>query len=133
MPENIDVTLLAKLCQDTLTETKAIRRDLAAVQSLAVKTVDVLGKMAQHNEARFAAIDARFGAIDDRFGMMDMRFAAIDSRFVAVDVRLRGIGQRISDLKDDLELTIKSELMAALGNFEARMMGLIEQRFAGKD
>ncbi len=32
MAENVDITLLAKLWQDTLAETKAIRRDLAAVQ-----------------------------------------------------------------------------------------------------
>ena len=36
-------------------------------------------------------------------------------------------------LKDDLELMIKSELMGALGNFEVRMMGLIEERLARKD
>jgi len=126
MAENVDITLLAKLCQDTLTETKAVRRDLAAVQRLAIKTVDVLSRMEQRNEARFAAID-------DRFAVVDTRFAAIDSRFVAVDSRLRGIDQRIGDLKDDLQLMIKSELMGALGNFEVRMLGLIEQRFAGKD
>lgn len=133
MVENVDITLLTRLCQDTLAETRAIRSDLADVQRLAVRTVDVLTRMAQHNDARFATIDARFGAIDDRFSMMDMRFAAIDSRFVAVDARLRGIDQRIADLKGELELTIKSELMSALGSFETRMVGLIEARFAGRD
>lgn len=137
MAENADITLLAKLCQDTLTETKAIRRDLSNVQRLAVNTVDVLSKMAQHNEARFAAmdarfsaIDARFGAIDERFGVMDTRFAAIDTRFASVDARLRGIDQRLADLKDELQLTIKSELMAALGNFETRIVELLETRLA---
>jgi hypothetical protein len=133
MAENIDITLLAKLCQDTLAETKAIRRDLGDVQRLAVKTVDVLGKMAQHNEARFAAIDARFSEIDKRFGVMDIRFAAMDTRFASVDARLRGIDQRLADLKDELQLTIKSELMAALGNFETRMVELIGTRLAGRD
>jgi len=139
MVENVDITLLAKLCQDTLAETRAIRHDLAAVQRVATKTVDVLNKMEQRNEARSAAIEIRFAAIDDRFTAMDSRFAVIDSlaaidwRFAAVDSRLRGIDQRIGDLKDDLEPMIKSELMGALGNFEVRMMGLIEERLARRE
>jgi hypothetical protein len=138
MVENIDVTLLAKLCQDTLAETKAIRRDLADVQRLAVRTVDVLGEIEQRNAARSTAIETRLGEIDKRFAIVDTRFAAIDTRFAAVDSRLRGIDQRIGSLKGELELTIKSEvmtakseLMTALGNFEARMVGLIEQRLGG--
>src|SRR5262245_4458480 len=140
MVENIDITLLAKLCQDTLTETKAIRRDLADVQRLAVRTVDVLGEIEQRNAARCAAIetrlteiDKRFVEIDKRFDIVDTRFSAIDTRFAAVDARLLGIDQRIGGLKGELELTIKSELMTALGNFEARMIGLIDRRLGGRD
>ncbi len=65
--------------------------------------------------------------------MIDTRFAAIDARFAAVDARLRGIDQRIGNLKDELQLMIKSELMGALGNFEVRMVGLIEERLARSD
>jgi hypothetical protein len=72
-------------------------------------------------------------AIDNRFSVTDTRFAAIDSRFAAVDGRLRGIDLRIGDLKDGLELTIKTELMSALGNFEAKMLALIDQRLAGRE
>src|SRR5262245_12405822 len=133
MVENVDITLLAKLCQDTLTETKAIRRDLADVQRLAVRTVDVLGEIEQRNAARFAAIETRLTEIDKRFAVFDTRFSAIDTRFAAVDARLLGIDQRIGGLKGKLELTIKSELMTALGNFEARMIGLIDRRLGGKD
>lgn len=89
--------------------------------------------MAQYNEARFAAMDARFAVLDERFGLIDTRFSAIESRFVAVDARLRGIDLRIGDLKDDLQLMIKSELMSALGNFETRMVGLIDERLGGKN
>jgi hypothetical protein len=138
MVEN--VALLAELCQDTLTETKAIRRQLADVQSLAVKTIDVLSLMERRSEARLHAIETRFAAIDERlagiegrFGASDTRFAAIDSRFAVVDARLRGIDQRVSDLKDDLELMIKRELMTVLGSFETRMAGLIEERLARRD
>ena len=48
-----------------------------------------------------------------------------ETQFVAVNQRLNG-------LKDDLELMIKSELMGRLGNFEIRMMNLIEERLAEK-
>ena len=140
MAENVDITLLAKVCQDTLAETKTIRRDLADVQRLAIRTVEVLARMEQRNEVRFNALEARFAMIDDRFaaidrcfGAFDSRFAAINSRFVAVDGRLRGIDLRIGDLKDEMQLMIKSELMGALGNFETRMMGLIEERLASRD
>jgi hypothetical protein len=67
MAENVDITLLAKVCQDTLAETKALRREVADVQQLAIKTVDALLKLDQRNEARFNAIDARCAALDDRF------------------------------------------------------------------
>ena len=56
MAENVDITLLAKVCQDTLTETKAIRRELADVQRLAIKTVDVLTRMEKRNETRTATV-----------------------------------------------------------------------------
>jgi hypothetical protein len=64
--ENVDIALLAKFCQDTLAEIKAIRHDLAAVQQLAVKTVDVLVKMEQRNEMRFNSIEARLVGLDER-------------------------------------------------------------------
>jgi len=121
MADKIDITLLAKVSQDALAETRAIRHDLTAVQALAVKTVDVLTKMAEHNEARFAAIDTRLNVIDTRF-------AAIDTRFAAVDAQLRGINQRIANLGGELQLMIKSELMTALGKFETRMVELLESR-----
>jgi hypothetical protein len=138
--ENIDITLLARLCQDTLAETRVIRhdladvrrdlgdvhrdlgdmrrdlgdvrRDLTDVQKLAIKTVEVLTKMEKRNEVRYAAVDRRFSV---------------------VDARLNGLDQRIGDLKDDLQLMIKSELMGALGNFETRMISLIDERFSGRE
>jgi hypothetical protein len=112
MADKVDIALLAKLCQDTLAETKAIRQDLANVQMLATKTVDVLTKMEKRNEARSAAVDGRFAI---------------------VDARLSGLDQRIGDFKDELGLMIRSELMGALGSFEAKMVGLIEDRLARKD
>ena len=133
MAENLDIDLLAKLCQDTLTETKAIRRDLSTVQGLAARTVEVLSQMAEHNDARFAAIDTRFAEIDGRFRVIDTRFGAIDTRFAAVDAQLRGINQRIGNLAGELQLMIKSELMTSLGNFETRMVELLEPRFARSD
>jgi archaellum component FlaC len=133
MAENVDITLLAKICQDNLAEARATRRELAGVQQLAINTVDALVKMEQRNDARFAAINARFSAIDDRFGMIDTRFAAVDSRFVSVDARLREIDQRVTDLKNELRLVIKSEMTSVLGNFEGRIMGLIEERLTRRD
>ena len=44
----------------------------------------------------------------------------------------RRIERRVTEQRDDLELMIKSELMGALGNFEVRMMNLIEERLAEK-
>ena len=112
MAENVDIALLAKVCQDTLTETKAIRRELADVQRLAIKTVDVLARMEKRNETRTATVDGRFAV---------------------VDARLSGLDQRIGDLKDEMELMIKREMMTALGNFETRMVGPIEERLAHRD
>jgi hypothetical protein len=62
--ESIDVTLLAKLCQVNLTETRVIRCELADLQRLAIKTVEVLTKMERRNEARNAAINGRFSVVD---------------------------------------------------------------------
>jgi hypothetical protein len=140
MAENVDMPLLAKLCQDTLAETRAargdladvrrdladvhrnladVRHDLADVQRLAIKTVEVLTKMERRNE---------------------VRNAAVDRRFAVVDARLSGLDQRMSDLKDDLELMIKSEelmikseLRGALSNFETRMISLIDERLAARE
>src|SRR5262245_33852932 len=100
----------SKVCQDSLTETRAVRCELADVQQLAIKTEAAPIKMEQRNDARFVAVNTRFSAIDDRFAMVDTRFAANDSRFVSVDARLREIDQRIGDLKDELGLMFKSEL-----------------------
>jgi hypothetical protein len=103
--ENIDIASLTKLCRDALAETKAMRRDLADVQGLALKTVDVLTKLERRNEARSAVVDGRFAV---------------------VDARLNGLDQRMSDLKDDLELMVRRELMGAIGVFESGVAGLIE-------
>jgi hypothetical protein len=129
---SLDIASLAELCRDALAEARAAHRDLADIQRLAVRTGDVLSRMEQRDETRFAALDERFAAIDHRFALIDTRFAAIDSRFAAVDGRLRGIDLRIGDLRGDLELMIRSELMATLASFEVRMMALIEQRLAAR-
>jgi hypothetical protein len=50
MVENVDITLLAKVCQGTLAEARAIRRELADVQRLAVKAVDMLSLMERRNK-----------------------------------------------------------------------------------
>ena len=115
MAETVDITLLAKLGQDTLAETRAVRRDLADVrrdladvQGLAVKTVDVLTKRERRNEARYEAMDGRFAV---------------------VDARLHGLDQRVSHLKDDLKLTIRSQLMSV----DTKVVKLIEERLARRD
>jgi hypothetical protein len=40
-----------------------------------------------------------------------------------MDTQLLVISQRVSELKDDLELAIKSELMGLIGEFEGRGRG----------
>jgi hypothetical protein len=121
MNEDVNIALLAKVCQDALADTNAIRRQLADVQSLAARIIEVLRNAEHRNEARLAMIDARFATIDTRL-------AAIDTRFAALDSWLRGIGQRMGDHNSELVLTITSEVMIALGKMETRLVGLIEER-----
>jgi hypothetical protein len=125
MDEPINIASLTRLCHDNLAELRAMRRDLADFQKLAVKSLDALNKIEQRSEASFT--------IDNRLSEVDTRFAAIDARFAAVGGRLRGIDLRIGDLKGGLESTIRTELMSALGNFEAKMLALVDQRLAGKE
>jgi len=49
-----------------------------------------------------------------------------------METQFLAMNQRISGLKDDLELMLKSELMGRLGNFETRIENLIERRLDQK-
>jgi hypothetical protein len=63
MVDNVDITLLAKLAQDNLAETKAMRRDMAdmrreltGVRTLALQTADYMRKMEQRLDARIVGV-----------------------------------------------------------------------------
>ena len=84
---------------------KEIRKEQRDQRTLLLKMSEYVRKLDQHTEARFLAVERKILNVEERVGA----------------------------LKDDLELMIKSELMGALGNFEVRMMGLIEERLARKD
>jgi hypothetical protein len=119
MAENVDNTLLLQVL-------KEIRKEQRDQRTLLLQTSEYTRKLERLMESRLGAVDQSLAAINARFGAVEPRFSAVDQRLSAID-------QRISGLKDDLELMIKSELMGALGNFEVRMMGLIEERLARKD
>ena len=83
---------------------KEIRKDVRDQRTLAVMTAEHVRKLDRLTEVRFIAVERRIVDVDERIGV----------------------------LKDDLELMIKSELMGALGNFETRMISLIDERLAGR-
>lgn len=65
-------------------------------------------------------------AHSDAFRRIEWRFDAIDRRFDAVDARFR-------DLRDDLELMIKSEMIGRAAQFEAaydEKLAKLEDRIA---
>ena len=70
-----DITLLARLAEQTLSELRLLRKDVADVRTLALQNTD---------------------------------FA-------------RRVDRRVGELKDDLELMIKSELMGQLAHVESRL------------
>ena len=84
---------------------KEVRKELRDQRALLLKTSEYVRKLDQHTEARFLALERKVLNVEERIGT----------------------------LKDDLELMIKSELMGALGNFEVRMVGLIEEQLARKN
>ena len=100
MGENVDLTLLAKLARENLTETRALRRELADVRTLAPQTADFTRRMEQRLDTRINGVDARIGGVDTR----------------------------IMSLRDDLELMVKSELMGRLAHFETRVEHMLEER-----
>ena len=100
MTDNVDITLLAKLSQETLTAVQAMRRELADARALARETFEYMRKMESRHE---------------------QRFIGVDQRIAGVDQRLVGIDQRITDLKDELELIIKAEIGGRLTNFENKL------------
>jgi len=53
-----------------------------------------------------------------------------EARLLAIERKILNVEERISGLKDDLELMLKSELLGSLGNFEVRIENLIERRLA---
>ena len=126
MAENVDNTLLLQIL-------KEIRKEQRDQRTLLLQTSEYARKLERPMESRLGAVDQSLAAINARFGTVESRFSAVESRFGAVDQRLSAIDQRIGGLKDDLELMIRSELMGALGNFEVRITGLIEERLARKD
>jgi hypothetical protein len=56
-----------------------------------------------------------------------------ETRLLAIERKILNVEERISGLKDDLELMLKSELLGSLGNFETRIESLIESRLAHSD
>jgi chromosome segregation ATPase len=137
MAENVDLTLLATLVRENLTETRALRREVGDVRTLSLQTVDYMRRVEQRVDARIDALDAKIGGVDDRVRGIDDRFRMIDDRFRGVDDRLRsindgigGLDTRMASLREDLELIIKSELMGRLAHFETRMENLLHERLS---
>lgn|SRR5262245_13590947 len=112
MPDNVDITKLAKIGQETLVELKAVRRELADVRALSLQTVEYLRSLEKRHDSRFVTID--------------LRFSAVDERIAAVDQRLAGVEQSVSDVKNEIELIIRAEVSGRLTNFENR----IDERLA---
>lgn len=81
MADTVDLTLLAKLAEQTLSEVRQLRREVADVRTLALQNTD-------------------------------------DSRRME---------RRVNELKDDLELMLKSELMGQLTHVERRIEASIDQ------
>jgi phage tail tape-measure protein len=135
MADDVDLNLLATLVRENLTETRALRREVADVRTLSLQTVDYIRRMEQRAEAQVDALGAKIGGVDDRVRGIDDRFRIIDDRFRGVDDRLRsingsigGLDTRMASLREDLELMIKSELMGRLAHFETRMENLLHER-----
>jgi hypothetical protein len=110
MAETVDLTPLASLVRENLTETKGIRRDVADVRTLALQTLDYMRRMEQRLDGRISGLDGRIASLRDDF---DGRISALDGR--------------IASLRDDLELMIKAEPMGRLAHFETRMENLLHE------
>lgn len=80
MAEAADLTLLAKLAEQTLTEVRQLRKEVGDVRTLALQGTEFTRRMER----------------------------------------------RVNELKDDLELMLKSELMGQLTNVETRIEASIE-------
>jgi hypothetical protein len=102
MAENVDLTLLAALARENLTETRALRREVADVRTLALQSLDYMRRMEQRLDGRISGLDGRISAVDSRIG----------------------------SLRDDLELMIKAELMGRLAHFETRIETMLHERLA---
>ncbi len=88
---------------------------------LLLQVVDLLRRMEQRLETRIGAVEhnleARIGAVEQR----------LESRISAVD-------QRLAELRDDLEILLKSEIMGSQTNFEIKFdqrLQEIEDRLKG--
>lgn len=75
MADNADITLLARLAEQTLSEVRLLRKAVADVRSLSLQNTDFI----------------------------------------------RRVDRRMGELKDDLELMLKSELMGQLTHVETRI------------
>lgn len=75
MADNADITLLARLAEQTLSEVRLLRKEVADVRSLSLQNTDFI----------------------------------------------RRVDRRMGELKDDLELMLKSELMGQLTHVETRI------------
>ncbi|MDY6925090.1 MAG: hypothetical protein SWI22_14165 [Pseudomonadota bacterium] len=80
MTETVDLTLLAKLAEQTLAEVRQLRKEVADVRTLALQSTEFTRRMER----------------------------------------------RVNELKDDLELMLKSELMGQLTNVESRIEASID-------
>ncbi len=78
---DVDLTLLTKLTEQTLSEVRQLRREVADVRTLALQGTDFTRRMER----------------------------------------------RVGELKDDIELMLKSELMGQLTHFETRIEASIDQ------
>jgi chromosome segregation ATPase len=102
MADNVDNTLLQNLLLD-------IRKELGEQRGLLLQSLE---------------LDRR------RYRDIDDRVLAIDRRIAGVDERISGLDARIANLKDELEMMIKSELMGALANLETRIEHMFDERLA---
>jgi hypothetical protein len=63
----------------------------------------------------------------ERVDKLDRHF---EERFLGVERKLLDLQERMSSVKDDLALMIKSELLGALTHFQTKIENYVEQRLA---
>ena len=91
MTENVDLNLLAKLCQQTLAELRSLRTDVNDVRHLVLQNVDYTRR-----------VERRMGEIGDDLELMIK--AEIGGRFAHLETRientLSGLSERVTALEE---------------------------------